>query len=86
LSHQKSTCVATWFAHEVPTVPSVPSTGRHPTDIQRTDRIGSQVLRLWPSETDHQGTETCKKCAWVTESQSESFFAQIQRVFDVEMD
>lgn len=24
-----------------------------------------EVLRLWPSETDHQGTETCKKCAWV---------------------
>jgi len=24
-----------------------------------------EVLRLWPSETDHQGVEACKKCAWV---------------------
>jgi len=24
-----------------------------------------EVLRLWPSETDHQGVEVCKKCAWV---------------------
>lgn len=25
-----------------------------------------QVLRLWPSETDHQGVEACKKCAWAS--------------------
>ncbi|CAK9071634.1 unnamed protein product [Durusdinium trenchii] len=24
-----------------------------------------EVLRLWPSEIDHQGVEACKKCAWV---------------------
>lgn len=24
-----------------------------------------EVLRLWPSETDHQGCEQLKKCAWV---------------------
>jgi len=37
--------------------------------IKKTNEVKDiyirEVLRLWPSETDHQGFEVCKKCAWV---------------------
>ena len=39
-----------------------------------------QVLRLWPSETDHQGVEACKKCAWVAESQTDLMEIDVDEV------